>query len=47
MDLRTRRLITIHKELKWKVDIDRLYIKRNEKGSKFDQLGNCVDTVIQ
>ena len=47
MDLRTRRLMMIHKALHPRDDIDRLYMSRKEGGRGLASTEDSVDALIQ
>ena len=47
MDQRTRKLMTRHKALHPKDDVDRLYVPRKEGGRGLDSIEGSVDTSIQ
>ena len=47
MDQRTRKLITRHKALNLKDDIDRLYVSRKERERILASTEVCVDESIQ
>ena len=43
MDQRTRKLMTMHKALHPRVDVDRLYVSRKEGGRGLASIENTVD----
>ena len=47
MDQRTRKLMTMHKALHLKDDVDRLYVPRKEGGRGLASIEDSVDTSIQ
>ena len=47
MDQRTRKLMTIHKALHSRADVDRLYVTRKEGGRRLTSIEDSVDTSIQ
>ena len=47
MDQRTRKLITMHKALHPRDDIDRQYVSRKEGGRRFASIEDSVDASIQ
>ena len=47
MDQRTRKLMTMHKALHPRDDIDRLYVSRKEGGRGLTSIEDSVDTWIQ
>ena len=47
MDQRTRKLMTIHKALHPRVDVDRLYIPKKEWGRGLASIEDNIDTSIQ
>ena len=47
MDQRTRKLMTMHKVLHPRDDVDRLYVPRKEGGRRLASIENSVDTSIQ
>ena len=47
MDKRTRKLMTMHKVLHPRNDVDRLYVSRRERGRGLDSIEDSVDTSIQ
>ena len=47
MDQRTRKLMTMHKVLHPRDDVDRLYISRKERGGGLAGIEDSVDTSIQ
>ena len=47
MDQRTRKLITLHKALPARHDVDRLYVSRKEGGRGLVSIDNSVDASIQ
>ena len=47
MDQRTRKLMTMHKALYPRDDVDRLYIPGKEGGRGLASIKDCVDTSIQ
>ena len=47
MDPRTRKLMTIHKALHPRDDVDRLHVPRKEGGRGLASIEDCVDTSIQ
>ena len=47
MDQRTRKLMTIHKALLPRDDVDRLYVSRKEGGRGLASFEDCVDASIQ
>ena len=47
MDQRTRKLMTMHKALYPRDDVDRLYVPRKEGGRGFASIEDNVDTSIQ
>ena len=47
MDQRTRKLMTIHKSLHPRGDVDRLYVSRKEGGRGFTSIEDSVDASIQ
>ena len=47
MDQRTRKLMTMHKALHPRNDVDRLYVPRKEEGRGFASIEDSVDTSIQ
>ena len=47
MEQRTRKLMTTHKELHPRDDVDRLYVSRKEGGRGFASIEDCVDVSIQ
>ena len=47
MDQRTRKLMTMHKALHPRDDVDRLYVSRKEGGRGLDSIEDSVDTSIQ
>ena len=47
MDQRTRKLMTMHKALHPKNDVDRLYVPRKEGGRGLASIEDSVDTSIQ
>ena len=47
MDQRTRKLMTIHKALNPRDDVDRLYVSRKEGGRGLANIENAVDVSIQ
>ena len=47
MDHRTRKLITMHKALHPRYDVDRLYVLRKEGGRELASIEDSVDASIQ
>ena len=47
MDQRTRKLMTMHKALHPRDDVDRLYVSRKEGGRGFASIEDSVDASIQ
>ena len=47
MDQRTRKLMTMHKALHSRDDVDRLYVSRREGGRGLASIENSLDTSIQ
>ena len=47
MDQRIRKLMTMHKTLHPRDDVDRLYVLRKEVGRGFARFQDCVDALIQ
>ena len=47
MDQTTRKLMTMHKALHPRDDVDRLYVPRNEGGRGLASIEDSVDTSIQ
>ena len=47
MDQRTRKLMTIHKALHLRDDVDRLYVSRKEWGRGLTSTEDSTDTLIQ
>ena len=47
MNQRTRKLMTIHKALHPRVDVDRLYVSRKEGGSGLASIKESIDASIQ
>ena len=47
MDQRTRKLITMHKALNSRHDVDRQYVSRKERKSGLDSIEDSVDASIQ
>ena len=47
MDQRTRKLMTMHKALHPRDDVERLYVPRKEGGRGFASIEDSVDTSIQ
>ena len=47
MDQRTRKLMTIHKALHSRDNIDRLYVSRKEGGRELTSIEDSIDTSIQ
>ena len=47
MDQRTRKLMTMHKALLPRDDVDRLYVSRKEEGREFATMEDSVDASIQ
>ena len=47
MDQRTRKLMTMHKALHPRDDVDRLYVSRKEGGRGLTSIEDTVDTSIQ
>ena len=47
MDQRTRKLMTMHKALHARDDVDRLYVSRKEGGRGLAFIEDSVDTSIQ
>ena len=47
MDQRTRKLMTVHKALHPRDDVDRQYVPRREKGRGLASIEGSVDTSIQ
>ena len=47
MEQRTRKLMTLHKALHTRDDIDRLYVSRKEGGKWLASIEDNVDTSIQ
>ena len=47
MDQRTRKLMTMHKALHPRDDVDRLYVSRKEGGRGLISIEGSVDTSIQ
>ena len=47
MDQRTRKLMTMHKALHPRDDIDRLYVSRNEEGRGLASIEDSVDASVQ
>ena len=47
MDQRTRKLMTMHKALHPRDDVDRLYVSRKEGGSWLASIEDCIDASIQ
>ena len=47
MDQRTRKLMTMHKALNPRDDVDRLYESRKERGREHARIENSVDASIQ
>ena len=47
MDQRTRKLITMHKALRTRDNVDRLYVSRKEGGRGFTNIEDCLDALIQ
>ena len=47
MDQRTRKLMTMHKALYPRDDVDRLYVSRKEGGRGLTRIGDSVDASIQ
>ena len=47
MDQRTRKLMTMHKALHPRYDVDRLYVSRKEGGRGFAGTEDTVDASIQ
>ena len=47
MDQRTRKLMTMHKALHPRDDVDRLYVSRKERGRRLASIEDSVDALIQ
>ena len=47
MDQRTRKLITMHKALHSRDDVDRLYVSRKEGERGLDSIKDSIDASIQ
>ena len=47
MDQRSRKLVTLHKALHPRDDVDRLYVSRKEGTRSFASIKDSVDTSIQ
>ena len=47
MDQRTRKLMTMHKALHLRDDVDRLYVSRKEEGRGLVSIKDSVDASIQ
>ena len=47
MNERTRKLMTMHKALHSRDDVDRLYVSRKERGRGLASIEDSVDTSIQ
>ena len=47
MDQRTRKLMTMHKALHPRYDVDRLYVSRKEEGRGLARIEDSVDASIQ
>ena len=47
MDQRTRKLMTMHKALDPRDDVDRLYVSRKEGGRRLASIEDTVDASIQ
>ena len=47
MDQRTRKLMTMHKALNPRDDVDRLYVLRKEEGRGLASIEDSVDASIQ
>ena len=47
MDLRTRRIMTMHKALHPRDDVDRLYVSRKEGGRGLASIEDSTDVSIQ
>ena len=47
MDQRTRKVMTMHKALHPRDDVDRLYVSRKEGGRGLASIEDCVDASIQ
>ena len=47
MDQRTRKLMTMHKALHPRDDVDRLYVSRKERGRGLVSIEDSVDASIQ
>ena len=47
MDTRTRKLMTMHKALHHRGDVDRLYVSRKEGGRRLANIEDNVDASIQ
>ena len=47
MDQRTRKLMTVHKVLNSRDDVDRLYVSRKEGGKGLSRIEDSVDASMQ
>ena len=47
MDQRTRKLMTMHKALNLRDNVDRLYVSRREGGRRLDSIEDSMDSSIQ
>ena len=45
MDQRTRKLMTMHKALHSRDDVNRLYVSRKEEGKRFASTENNIDSI--
>ena len=47
MDQRTKKLMTMHKALHQRDDVDRLYVSKKEGGKRLASIEENIDTLIQ